>query len=105
MVDSKCFQILNCMQDCAGKPDEAYCIAMCGMLDSKNDNFKKMVDCMVENGCMPSYNDDGICLAADYEALQDITDIAQLEGDWWVVKGKDFLCTELFKYTKLLIII
>ena len=100
VVDSECFQILNCLQDCAGKPDEAQCSFSCGMLGG-NENFRKVLKCMVENGCMPKYEDDGICLAADDAALQDITDIAQLEGDWWVLKGnvtfKVSNCVQFFK--------
>lgn len=44
---------------------------------------------MVENDCMPKYEDDGKCLATDDQALQSITDIADVSGDWWVLKGQN----------------
>lgn len=42
---------------------------------------------MVENGCMTTYADDGACLATDDMALQNITDLEMVKGDWWVLKG------------------
>ena len=51
------------------------------MLDP-NPNFRVLMDCMIENDCMPRYPEDGICLATDDQALQTITDIEQLKGTW-----------------------
>jgi len=42
---------------------------------------------MVENGCMTTYEDDGDCLATDDMALQEVTDLEMVKGDWWVLKG------------------
>jgi len=42
---------------------------------------------MVENSCLEKYEEDGICLATFDQALQDLTDIEQVKGDWWVLKG------------------
>ena len=58
------------------------------MLDP-NENFRHLMDCMIDNDCMPKYPTDGICLATDDQALQSITDIEQLKGDWWVLKGQN----------------
>ena len=38
---------------------------------------------------MLKYEDDGICMAEDSDALQEITDISQVQGDWWVLKGQN----------------
>ena len=38
---------------------------------------------------MFKYEDDGICMAEDSDALQEITDISQVQGDWWVLKGQN----------------
>ena len=45
-----------------------------------NDKFDAVMQCMAENGCIAQYPQDGQCLASDDEALQSITDIAQLQG-------------------------
>jgi len=47
-----------------------------------------MIECIGErHQCLPTYPDDGDCLATDADAVQNITSLDQLEGDWWVVKG------------------
>ena len=38
---------------------------------------------------MFKYEDDGFCMAEDSDALQEITDISQVQGDWWVLKGQN----------------
>jgi hypothetical protein len=58
------------------------------MLDG-NEHFTKLLKCMVENECMPKYENDGLCLATDEQALQDLKDIEQVAGDWWVLKGQN----------------
>ena len=87
VLDSQCFGILNCIQACDGRPDEPECIALCDV-ENGNENFRKLTKCMVDNGCLPEYQEDGICLATDDQALQ-ITDLELLSGDWWVLKGKN----------------
>lgn len=86
--DSQCFQVLQCLQECAGKPDEAQCSFACGMTDG-NEHFRALLKCMVEGGCMPEYEPDGTCLARDDQALQDVVSLEQVQGDWWVLKGQN----------------
>ena len=59
----------------------------CILTAEPNEHFTELLNCMAEHNCMAMYPDDGMCLATDDEALQSITDIAQVEGDWWVLKG------------------
>ena len=51
VLDSQCYEILNCLQGCAGTDDEAGCSFACGMLDG-NENFRNLLNCMVENDCI-----------------------------------------------------
>ena len=88
LINPRCFSIITCLQGCIGKPDEAGCAFGCGMTD-QNPQFKTLLKCMIKNDCMPKYEDDGICLASDDEALQTITEITQVQGDWWVLKGQN----------------
>jgi len=88
VLDPKCWEVLTCLQDCQGQPDEAGCSFECGMEDA-DENFQNLVKCMVDNDCMAKYEDDGICMAEDSDALQEITDISQVQGDWWVLKGQN----------------
>ena len=88
VLDSRCYEILNCLQGCEGRPDEVQCSYVCGSFDV-NPHFRSLVNCMVENGCMPTYSEDGLCLANDDQADQMITDLEQVSGDWWVLKGQN----------------
>jgi len=89
MLDSTCWSAIQCMQDCEdGRPDVAQCQFECEMTIGKgNEHFENLLDCMSANGCFPDNPPDGECLASADQALQDITDISQVEGDWWVVRG------------------
>ena len=71
--DTQCMDILNCLNDC--EPSDAECSFTCGMGSEagKNPNFVKLLKCMVDNGCLDKYDDSGVCLATDQEALP-ITD-------------------------------
>jgi hypothetical protein len=86
-ADSECYAILDCLQGCPETSNEAQCSLACIMTAPPNDKFDAVMECMAENDCIAQYPQDGQCLASDDEALQSITDIAQLQGDWWVVKG------------------
>ena len=88
VLDSQCYKVLTCLQECADAPDQAGCAFGCGMLDG-NEHFRNLLKCMVENDCMVKYDDDGLCLATNDQALQSITDIEQVKGDWWVLKGRN----------------
>jgi hypothetical protein len=70
-------------------PQDAQCPFACIMSEGHvgNENFRDLLKCMVEGGCMEQYAEDGKCLATDEQALQDVTDLEQLKGDWWVLKG------------------
>ena len=52
----------------------------CILTAEPNEHFTELLNCMAEHNCMAMYPDDGMCLATDDEALQSITDIAQVEG-------------------------
>ena len=49
-----------------------------------NEKFDMVMECMAENDCIAEYPQDGQCLASDDQALQSITDIAQLQG-WFIL--------------------
>ena len=68
-VDTECLNILNCFNEC--EPTDAECNFTCGMGSEalKNHLFVELLKCMVDNGCLDKYEDSGVCLAKDQEAL------------------------------------
>ena len=80
--------MLICMGNCED-PSSGNCIFDCGLdIISHNEPFQTYMQCMVDNDCVPDYEPDGLCLATDDQALQDLIDVKTIEGDWWVLKGK-----------------
>lgn len=87
-TDLDCISVLVCITGC--DPEDAECSYTCGMIGLDNQPFLDMSQCMADIGCLPTYPDDGICLAEDSDALQELTDLPnQVAGDWWVVKGQN----------------
>ena len=72
--------LLYDFQGCPETSNEAQCSLACIMTAPPNDKFDAVMECMAENDCIAQYPQDGQCLASDDEALQSITDIAQLQG-------------------------
>jgi len=88
VLDTNCMAILTCMQDCNDRPDGAQCMAACEWtIDTNNLPFKHLLDCMLKHDCMEHLPDDGTCLAGPEDTLQDITQLDQVGGSWWVVRG------------------
>jgi len=88
-----CMKTLKCNLACT-KTDDGHnrapgCAYLCEMTSGyTSPHYVKMIECLGErNQCLPTYPDDGDCLAQDSDALQNLTSLDQVEGDWWVVKG------------------
>merc|ERR1711907_78681 len=85
-----CRDAMNCFRKCASVKDNKTpgCAYLCEMTDGKNSpRYQPVLDCMYNNKCMGHYPKDGTCLARDEDAVQNITSLAMLKGDWWVLKG------------------
>lgn len=88
LLNPGCFATLTCMTDCEDKPDLAQCQFECEMtLGINNEAFKDLLACMVKHGCMAKLPDDGTCLAGPDNTVQSITELDQVAGGWWVVRG------------------
>eukprot|EP01065_Artemidia_motanka_P053034 TRINITY_DN973_c0_g1_i2.p2 TRINITY_DN973_c0_g1~~TRINITY_DN973_c0_g1_i2.p2 ORF type:complete len:330 (+),score=118.73 TRINITY_DN973_c0_g1_i2:59-991(+) len=90
-----CIKSLECMTKCMKEEKEVGhnrapgCSYLCEMTTGyQSKSFTKLIECAGErNKCLPIYPDDGSCLATDADAVQNLTSLSQLEGDWWVIKG------------------
>jgi len=88
-----CLKTLKCNLACT-KADDGHnrapgCAYLCEMTSGyTSPHYTKMIECIGErNNCLPTYPNDGECLATDADAVQNITSLDQIAGDWWVVKG------------------
>lgn len=42
---------------------------------------------MAANDCLPKLPPDGKCLAKAEDGIKELTDLSQVEGSWWILKG------------------
>ena len=64
------------------------CAYICEVTDGyMNPQFEETMLCMIEGQCMSHYPKDGECVATDKDTVQTITDMSQVAGEWWVIKG------------------
>ena len=89
--DENCMATLNCINDCQlyqPRNKQAMCAYICEMTDGyENIAFDDIMDCIIEHKCMSNYPQDGFCVAQDEDADQTLTDLNEIAGDWWVIKG------------------
>ena len=76
--DLDCISVLLCIAGC--DPEDAECSYTCGMIGLENQPFLDISQCMADLGCLPTYPDDGTCLAEDADALQ-VASSVELLGD------------------------
>ena len=77
--DLDCISVLLCIAGC--DPEDAECSYTCGMIGLENQPFLDISQCMADLGCLPTYPDDGTCLAEDADALQ-VAPSAELLGQY-----------------------
>jgi len=87
-----CKDALQCSRKCASGPDPDNkapgCCYLCEMTyGKKSTKFTNLLNCMYKHKCMKEYPKDGTCLATDKDAVQNLTKLEQIKGDWWVLKG------------------
>merc|ERR1711860_57761 len=83
--DPVCLKSLTCLGTCDAS--DAECAYTCGMYAEDNQAFLDFMQCSADVGCMPDYPEDGVCLATPDQALQYITDLDQVKGEWWMLRG------------------
>jgi hypothetical protein len=64
------------------------CNLLCELSYGYNSTtYRNMMQCMSDHSCLPTMPSDGICLADDSQTIQNLTDISQVSGKWWIVRG------------------
>ena len=73
---------LDCMNECndnLAKNRIAACCFVCEMTHGyDNQQFEDLVKCMVDNGGMPKYPDDGICYGTDEDGVRSLQAMEQV---------------------------
>ena len=86
--DSQCREAVLCNVKCHDSTNEEACNLLCEMTYGYNSTkYRNLMQCMSDHGCLPKSPPDGVCLANDTDAIKNFTDMAQVKGKWWVLRG------------------
>jgi len=98
MANPDCKATLDCITECQltqPRSKQAMCAYICEVTDGyMNPEFEETMLCMIDGQCMSHYPQDGRCLATDEDTVQSITDMSQVAGEWWAIKGVNCGLTE-----------
>ena len=98
--DQDCKATMDCTTECQlsqPRNKQAMCAYICEVTDGYlNKEFEDVMLCMIEHKCMSNYPQDGTCVAREEDGVKSITDMNQIKGDWWVIKGLN--CGESQEY-------
>merc|ERR1719410_313223 len=87
--NTDCLKALWCNVQCLNKPNDQACNLLRELSSGyKSTAYRGAMQCMVDNKCIPPTNEtDGKCLATDTQTIQNLTDMHQVAGRWWILKG------------------
>ena len=87
-VEKACRQALICNSKCASDSNVNACDLLCELNYGYNSTrYREMMQCMVTHHCLPEQKPDGKCLALDSDTVRNLTNMEQMKGKWWILKG------------------
>ena len=87
-TNSQCREAFSCLEDCQKKGAGNSCDFYCEVNYAYNSTvYANLMQCMSDHGCFPKEPEDGTCLAKDSDAVKNLTDVAQIKGKWWTLRG------------------
>lgn len=89
VANTQCRNTIACNAKCVDKSNDQACNLLCELsVGYGSAVYKKSMQCMVDNHCIPKSNvTDGKCLVTDDQTIQNLTDMHQVAGRWWILKG------------------
>lgn len=88
VADKRCRAALECDAKCQTSPEVNSCNLICELTSGYNNTlYKNTLQCAVDHDCMPHYPPDGQCLAQDNQTIATLTNMSQVAGKWWILKG------------------
>jgi len=93
VTEMKCLTTIGCINSCMldnyHKWDQvAACAYICEMTHGyENEKFHDLIHCMLDNGALEQYPQDGPCKGEDTDAVTNVQTMDDIKGDWWVLWG------------------
>ena len=89
LLNTQCRDAILCSGlKCQNKKNQDACNLLCELTYGYNSTkYRKLLQCTVDHGCMPTSPPDGTCLAKDSDAIKNLTSMSQMKGKWWILRG------------------
>ena len=88
VLHTLCRKAAICNSECYNKTNSASCNLLCELNYGYNSTqYRTLVQCMSDHGCLPKTPSDGKCLAQDTDTLKNLTNLSQVKGKWWILRG------------------
>eukprot|EP00947_MAST-08B_sp_MAST-8B-sp1_P004886 g4886.t1 len=88
MLNKGCRDAMLCDAKCQSSKEVNACNLLCELTYGYNSTmYKDTLQCAVDYKCMPTYPADGTCLATDNQTISTLTNMSQVTGKWWILKG------------------
>lgn len=88
MLDEKCRKAAICNTKCQSQSDVDGCNLVCELNNGYNNKaYSELLVCFVKNKCLPVSPMNGKCLAQDNQTVTTLTNMEQVSGKWWILKG------------------
>ena len=88
LTESHCSRAVLCNAKCFGKATNEACNLLCELTYGYNSSkYRNVLQCMSDHECLPAAPSDGVCLANNTDTIKNLTDMAQVKGKWWIIRG------------------
>ncbi len=88
VLDAQCREAAICNTKCANKTDNEACNLLCELTYGYNSTlYRSFMQCLSDHVCLPKSPSDGKCLAGDSDGIKNLTDLSQVKGKWWILRG------------------
>lgn len=88
LVDTQCREAAICNTKCASQTNEQACNLLCELTYGYNSTlYRSFLQCLSDHDCLPVSLPDGKCLAGDSDAIKNLTNLSQVKGKWWILRG------------------
>ena len=88
LAEEQCRSAVLCNSKCQNKANDEACNLLCELTYGYNSTkYRNLMQCMSDHGCLPVSPPDGVCVANDTDTIKNLTNMSQVKGKWWILRG------------------
>ena len=79
VLNIQCLKAVTCIAGCPEKKEVDACYLLCELTYGYNSTeYRRLLQCMSDHGCLPVSPANGVCLADDSDTIKNLTNMAQV---------------------------